>query len=166
MFKLMPKFTPKLVRRRAASSSSSAPATPLPAHALGSRALDAAEPANHDVAACAATATGGPLAPIIIADRGEFIDALARLRRGHVLVRPRAVGDHEPGHGLLDSAIVYTSFEPLLRYGLISEYRNADGFSSMRYYRLTERGQHFANRACKAWRQRPLLQRLAVRLTG
>lgn len=111
------------------------------------------------------TATQAP-SPIIIADRGEFIDALARLRRGHVLVRPRTANDDDCAQCLLDHGIVYTAFAPLLRYGLISEYRNTQGFSNMRYYQLTDSGKRFADRARRAWRQRPLLERLAVRLMG
>jgi hypothetical protein len=36
----------------------------------------------------------------------------------------------------------------------------------MHCYRLSQRGQAFADQACAAWKRRPLLQRLAVRLTG
>jgi hypothetical protein len=103
---------------------------------------------------------------VIIPDRGEFIDALFRLRRGHVLVRPRAAGNDESARCMLDSGVVYTAYAALARYGLIGEYANPDGFATMRYYRLTERGRRFADRACQAWRQRPLLERLAVRLVG
>lgn len=101
--------------------------------------------------------------PVIIADRAEFIDALNRLRCGHVLVRPR---NADSDHAVLDNAMLYTAFGPLARYGLVNEYANPLGFPTMSYYRLTESGRHFADRACKAWAQLPLLQRLAVRLLG
>ncbi len=98
----------------------------------------------------------------IIADRGEFIDALNRLRRGHVLVRT----SNSSGGCVLDGGIVYRSYEPLVLYGLIDEYKNPQGFEHASYYRLTPRGRDFAEKACQAWRQRPLWQRLAVRLAG
>jgi hypothetical protein len=98
----------------------------------------------------------------IIADRGEFIDALRVLRRGHVLVR---VSDLSGGC-MLDGAPVYSAHRTLLRYGLVSEFVNPQGFPSVKYYRLSERGRDFADRACDSWRRRPLLERLAVRLTG
>ena len=98
----------------------------------------------------------------LIADRAEFIDALSLLRRGHVLVRA-ARGS---GPCLLDGGIVYHSYPTLLQYGLIDEFHNPRGFENARYYRISERGREFADRACQAWQQRPLLQRMAVRLTG
>lgn len=98
----------------------------------------------------------------IIADRAEFIDALSLLRRGHVLVRA-ARGS---GPCLLDGGIVYHSWDPLTRYGLIDEFENPDGFPHASYYRLTDRGRSFADRACTAWQSTPLWQRLAVRLVG
>jgi DNA-binding PadR family transcriptional regulator len=98
----------------------------------------------------------------IIADRGEFVDALNRLRRGHVLVK---VGE-ATGGCVLDGGVLYRSYEPLVRYGLIDEFKNPQGFEQASYYRLTPRGREFADRACSAWRQRPLWQRLAVRLAG
>lgn len=99
--------------------------------------------------------------PIII-DRAEFVDALDRLRRGHVLVK---VGDRA-GSCVLDGGIVWRSYEPLLRYGLIRRYENPHGFKHAGYYQITPRGQEFAERACRAWRSRPLWQRLALRLAG
>jgi len=98
----------------------------------------------------------------IIPDRAEFVDALRLLRRGHILVR----ASNEPGGCLLDGGIVYHSYPTLLQYGLIDEFRNPRGFPHARYYRISERGRDFADRACQAWQQRPLLQRVAVRLTG
>ena len=107
-----------------------------------------------------------PAAPVIIADRGEFIDTLRRLRQGHVLVRPRAASDEDRANCVLDSAIVYTAFQPLARYGLISEFANPDGFPTLRYYRLSAEGKRFADKAVRNWRKRPLRDRLAVRLFG
>ena len=100
--------------------------------------------------------------PIIIPDRAEFVDALNLLLRGRVLVR----AGEDPGRWVLDGEIVYRSYDPLLRYGLIGEFDNPEGFAHCGYYRLTERGREFASRACTAWRRRPMWQRLAVRLTG
>ena len=100
--------------------------------------------------------------PVHIADRGEFVDALDRLRRGHVLVK---VGE-AAGGCVLDGGVLYRSYEPLLRFGLIGEYDNPHGFALASYYRLTPKGHEFAERACQAWRQQPLWQRLAVRLAG
>ncbi|MBL8289468.1 MAG: hypothetical protein JNL85_15920 [Rubrivivax sp.] len=101
-------------------------------------------------------------APAIIADRGEFIDVLRALWRGHVLVH---CGE-EAGGWLLDGGRVFTSYSPLLRYGLVREVSNPQGFEHVRYFRLSERGRAFAERAIAAWRQRPLLERLLVRLLG
>lgn len=98
----------------------------------------------------------------IIPDRGEFIDVLSALARGHVLVR---VSDRAGGC-TIDGGLVYRSWEPLARYGLIDEFDNPQGFSSAQYYRISERGREFAARACQAWRQRPLLERIATRLVG
>lgn len=97
-----------------------------------------------------------------IPDRGEFIDALRALRNGRVLVQG-GVGSNAY---VLDGALVHTAHRPLLQYGLVREYDNPRGFAGARYYRLSERGRDFADRAVEAWRRRPLLERLAVRLTG
>jgi hypothetical protein len=98
----------------------------------------------------------------IIPDRGEFIDVLSALARGHVLVK---VSDLSSGCSI-DGGMVYRSYEPLARYGLIREFDNPQGFAAVRYFRLTEAGRDFARRACEAWRRRPLLERVAARLTG
>ncbi|MBI5718354.1 MAG: hypothetical protein HZC37_11800 [Burkholderiales bacterium] len=108
-----------------------------------------------------ASTPAGP-APAIIASRGEFIDVLCALRRGHVLVH---AGDHAGGW-VVDGAAVYTSHEPLLRYELVQEFENPEGFEHVRYFRLSRRGRDFASRAVAAWRERPLLERLMVRLVG
>jgi hypothetical protein len=97
-----------------------------------------------------------------IPDRGEFIDVLAALRRGHVLVRAGS----SAGGWAVAGGVVYTAHDPLLRYELVSEYENPDGFENAHYFRLTPRGREFAERACEAWRRKPLLERLAVRLVG
>jgi hypothetical protein len=98
----------------------------------------------------------------IIPDRGEFIDALHALRKGRVLVRVSDIS----GGCTLDGAPLYSAHRALLAYDLVREFDNPQGFSSVRYYRLSERGRDFAERACESWRRRPLLQRLAVRLAG
>ncbi len=98
----------------------------------------------------------------IIPDRGEFIDALRALRQGRVLVRVSDIS----GGCMLDGAPVYSAHRTLIAYGLVREFDNPQGFPSVRYYRLSERGRDFADRACESWRRRPLLQRLAVRLAG
>ncbi len=161
MFKLMPKFVPKTVSRRRHGPPASGP----PHGALSGQGRQEATAAV-TTPADSKTAAAATRAEPIIADRGEFIDALARLRCGHVLVRPRAATDDEHTHCLLDNGIVYTSFAPLLRYGLISEYRNTQGYAHMRYFRITDSGQRFADRVRQAWHQRSLLERLAVRLVG
>ncbi|MCW5634887.1 MAG: hypothetical protein KIT17_16250 [Rubrivivax sp.] len=98
----------------------------------------------------------------VIPDRGEFIDVLRAMRRGHVLVQ---AGDHA-GSWAVDGGRVFSAYDPLLRYELVAEYENPEGFEHVHYFRLTERGRDFADRAFAAWRQRPLLERLAVRLVG
>lgn len=103
-----------------------------------------------------------PAQAVLIPDRAEFIDALQQLRRGRVLVRAADTDDR----CLLDGSFVYTAHRPLLRYGLVEEFRNPDGFPNVHYYRLNPRGREFAERAWAAWRRQPLLQRLAVRLAG
>ena len=58
------------------------------------------------------------------------------------------------------------SFRTLADYALIDEYDNPDGFEHIRYYRLSDRGREFAERAVQAWERRPLIERLAARLLG
>ncbi len=98
----------------------------------------------------------------IIADRAEFVDALRLLRKGHVLVK---AGNSSCGC-VLDGDIVYHSYDTLLRYGLIDEFDNPDGFPNVSYYRLSLRGRAFARRAVDAWQRKPVWQRLAMRLVG
>ncbi|MFO1271498.1 MAG: hypothetical protein U1F50_07445 [Rubrivivax sp.] len=98
----------------------------------------------------------------IIPDRGEFIDALAALRRGSVMVRL----SEQPGGCVIDGGVVYRSAPALLRYGLVQRYDNPEGFPQVEYYRLSPQGRAFADRALHTWRRRPLLERLAVRLAG
>lgn len=98
----------------------------------------------------------------IIPDRGEFIDVLCALRRGHVLVH---AGDHAGGW-VVDGGRVFSSYDTLLRYELVQEFDNPEGFDHVHYYRLTPRGREFADRAVAAWRGRPFLERMMVRLVG
>lgn len=98
----------------------------------------------------------------IIPDRAEFVDVLRLMRRGKVLVR---AGDSSHGC-LLDGGVVYHSFEPLSRYGLLDEVPVDPKQTAARCYRLSPRGRAFADRACEHWRRQPLLKRLAVRLAG
>lgn len=98
----------------------------------------------------------------IIADRAEFIDALNELLHGHVLVR---VSDASWGCRL-NGAPLQRSFGILHRFGLIAEYTNPRGFEGVQYYRVTERGRHFGQRALLTWRSQPLWRRALVRLTG
>ena len=98
----------------------------------------------------------------IIADRAEFVEALQRLRRGHVLVK---TGDGSCSC-VLDGGILYHSFDTLERYGLIDEFENPRGFAGVRYFRITDDGRGFADRAWSAWRQARPLERAVVRLVG
>lgn len=98
----------------------------------------------------------------IIPDRAEFVDALQALRKGHVLIK---VSDGTGGC-LLDGGTVYWSFEALRDYGLIAAFDNPDGFPNAEYFRITRAGREFADRACATWRQRPLLERVAIRMAG
>lgn len=100
--------------------------------------------------------------PPLIADRAEFIDALKLLAKGHVMVH---VGDS--AHGIaIDGGRVRHSANALKRYGLVDEFDNPDGFPGVRYYRISDRGRHFAGRAVAAWRSRRLWERALVRLIG
>lgn len=113
----------------------------------------------------APASTARPAAPppeAIIADRAEFVETLRALQRGHVLVK----AGEGAGSVLIDGRPVYHSYPPLLRYGLVHEFRNPRGFEKVRYYRLTPEGRAFADKAWASWRSRPLWQRLAVRFTG
>lgn len=98
----------------------------------------------------------------ILTSRSEFIDALAALRRGNVIVRPAADSDIY----VLDGVRVLWSFKSLMHYGLITEFDNPVGFAGARYYRITETGRHFADEALAAWQARPLLERITLRLLG
>lgn len=114
-----------------------------------------------DIEAPARRPTAMP-AERIIPDRGEFIDALRALRRGHLMVK---LADR-PGACLIDGGIVYHSMPTLVRYGLVQRFDNPDGFPEVEYYRLSREGFAFAEKALGTWRRRPLLERLAVRLAG
>ncbi len=98
----------------------------------------------------------------ILTSRGEFIDALAALSRGNVIVRL----DDGSDACVLDGVRLMWSFPSLISYGLIAEFQNIHGFGGARYYRLTAAGHQFADKALAAWRARPLLERLAIRLFG
>ncbi|MFN9194802.1 MAG: hypothetical protein ACK5V2_13965 [Pseudomonadota bacterium] len=98
----------------------------------------------------------------LIPDRCEFIDALRALRNGRVLVQ----GGEGSNSFVLDGALLHTAHRPLVHYGLVHEFDNPAGFRGARYYRLSANGREFADRADEAWRRRPWLERMAVRLTG
>lgn len=119
---------------------------------------------HHTAAPCEA-APAPVTAPddTLIADRGEFIDALARLRRGQLLVHS---ADRSDERCLIEGQMLYTSWKPLSSFGLLDELPASPREGRMRCYKLSPRGREFADRACKAWKQRPLWQRLAMRLGG
>ncbi|MEX8494688.1 hypothetical protein [Sphaerotilus sp.] len=96
----------------------------------------------------------------IILNLGEFIDALAALRRGRVIV----VMDAETRDCVLDGARLMSAFRPLHDYGLIAEYDNPAGFEGLRYYRMTGIGKQFADNALAVWQARAWHERLAMRL--
>ncbi len=98
----------------------------------------------------------------ILVSRGEFVDALAALQRGSVIV----VLDDAWDACVLDGVHLRWSFPPLLTYGLIAEFDNPNGFTPLRYYRLTATGRRFAEDALAAWNAKPLLECLAIRLLG
>ncbi|GAB4041858.1 MAG: hypothetical protein Fur0014_13450 [Rubrivivax sp.] len=98
----------------------------------------------------------------IIPDRAEFVEALRLLRRGHLMVH---LGDGANTKAI-GGGIVHHSAPALMQYGLVDEVDNPDGFPGVRYYRLSERGREFADRAWARWRSLPLLERAAVRLFG
>ena len=68
----------------------------------------------------------------IIADRGEFIEALQQLLLGHVLVRVSA----DSWGCQLNGAPLRRSFGTLLHYGLIAPFHNPHGFAGVGYYRI------------------------------
>lgn len=102
------------------------------------------------------------MASVALMNRGEFIDALAALRRGSVIV----VLDQEARSCVLDGARLLWSFRSLDAYGLIAEFQNPNGFAGLRYFRITEIGTQFADSALAVWRTRPWLERLLIRLLG
>ena len=99
-------------------------------------------------------------APSIILNLSEFIDALAALRRGRVIV----VMDTETRSCMLDGARLMSAFRPLHDYGLVAEYDNPAGFEGLRYFRMTESGTQFADDALAVWQARAWHERLAMRL--
>jgi hypothetical protein len=98
----------------------------------------------------------------LIADRGEFVDALHQLLHGHVLVR---VSEDSWGCQL-NGAPLRRSFGTLLRYGLIAPFHNPRGFAGVGYYRITDAGKAFARQALAAWQGLPLWERTLVRIRG
>jgi hypothetical protein len=98
----------------------------------------------------------------LIADRGEFIDALTLLDKGRVMVR----GTEPDSAFMLDGGTVYTAHMPLFRFELVEEFDNPRGFPKLHYYRLSARGKAFARAARAQWKRTPLLRRLAVRFMG
>jgi hypothetical protein len=96
-----------------------------------------------------------------VADRGEFIDALARLRRGQVLVHS---ADADDERCLIEGQMLYCSWKPLSRFGLLDELPRTPRQGRIHCYRLSPRGRDFADRAVAAWKRQPLWRRLAMRL--
>lgn len=111
-------------------------------------------PGNHSPAA--------PREPLI-ADRGEFIDALTRLRRGEVLVHALETLDHRC---LIGGHLFYMSWKPLFDFGLLDKLPRRPRQGRVDCYRLSARGSAFADKVCMAWKQRPLWQRIGMRLVG
>jgi hypothetical protein len=105
--------------------------------------------------------TASPTRSIIL-NLSEFVDALAALRRGRVIV----VMDAETRNCVLDGARLMSAFGPLHDYGLIAEYDNPAGFEGLRYYQMTEAGRFFADNALAVWQARSWHERLAIRLLG
>lgn len=99
-------------------------------------------------------------APSRLIHLSEFIDALAALRQGCVVV----VMDPENHMCVLDGMQLLCSFHVLQDYGLVAEFDNPDGFEGLRYFRLSEAGTGFADRALAAWEARAWHERLALRL--
>lgn len=96
-----------------------------------------------------------------VPDRGEFIDALARLRRGQVLVHGADASDERC---VIEGQMLYTSWKPLSDFGLLDELPRTARQGRMHCYRLSPRGRDFADRAVAAWKARPLWQRWMMRL--
>lgn len=104
-----------------------------------------------------------PQAPSpIIPDRAEFVEALDLLRRGHLMVH---LGDGANTKAI-GGGIVHHSAPTLMRYGLVGEIDNPEGFPGVRYFRITPRGREFADRAWAQWRSRKLWERALVRIIG
>ena len=97
----------------------------------------------------------------VVADRGEFIDALARLRRGQVLVHS---ADADDERCLIEGQMLYTCWKPLSRFGLLDELPRQPRQGRVHCYRLSPRGRDFADRAVAEWKRQPLWRRLAMRL--
>ncbi len=104
-----------------------------------------------------------PTERTLIPDCGEFIDALAQLRRGRLLVHS---ADEADERCIIEGHVLYTTWRPLRDHGLLDELPPEPGFGRLHCYRLSPRGRDFADRAWAEWKRRPLLQRLAARLAG
>jgi len=98
----------------------------------------------------------------LIPDCGEFIDAIALLRRGRLLVHS---ADDADERCIVGGHLLYTAWRPLHDYGLLDELP-PEPRSKLHTYRLSPRGRDFAERAWAEWKRRPLLQRLAARISG
>ena len=98
----------------------------------------------------------------IIPDRGEFIDVLGALARGHLLVQ---AGQHAGGWRV-DGGAVYSAYDTLLEYELVQPVEPPPDAPHLHCYRLSDQGRRFARSAVAAWRKRPLHERLLVRLLG
>ena len=109
----------------------------------------------------AAPGDGSEAAPTLIADRGEFIDALARLRRGQLLVHSDDASDDRC---LIEGQMLYTAWRPLSQYGLLDELPRQPRQGRMHCYKLSPRGRDFADLAVAEWKRQPLWRRLAMRL--
>ncbi len=121
----------------------------------------AARPEESSAESLAGSPPAAAVPQRLIADRGEFIDALARLRRGELLVHSADAGDERC---LIEGQVLYTSWKPLSDFGLLHELPRQPRQGRMRCYKLSPRGRDFADRACAAWKRQPLWQRLAMRL--
>jgi hypothetical protein len=95
----------------------------------------------------------------IIANRGEFIDVLRALARGSVIV----VAD---GHAVIDGNMIYFSLPVLIKYGLVENFENPEGFENVVYLRCTKRGHEFTYKVSSEWERKPVLERLAIRFFG
>lgn len=97
---------------------------------------------------------------MIIQNIGEFVDALHYLAAGKVLVVSGI------GHASLDGNPIYSSTAVLIKYGLVEEFTNPDGFAGLNYFRISSQGRTFASKALQAWNQIGSFRRLLIRLAN